>query len=111
MPKRNFQKAISNSTITSSEQEKQQKIPLEFSYLKPEITTKIAIGSCLLRNLLRTLSAASYSPAGYSEKILDDKAIIEGQWINKDSSSYIYAFEPARSKHATVPADNVKNIF
>ena len=63
----------------------------------------------LQRTLLRTIHA--YTPAGYSDEILEDGAVIEGQWKNEDSSPYIQAFQPTRSKHATNAAENVTNIL
>ena len=41
------------------------------------------MASCLKHNLLRTLHA--YTPAGYSDGILEDDAIIEEQCTNEDS--------------------------
>ena len=44
-------------------------------YQKPETSTKTVMVSCLLQNLLRTIHA--YTPAAYSDAILEDGAVIE----------------------------------
>ena len=80
-------------------------------YLNPVTVTKVVMASCFLHNFLRTLSAASYTLASYKDRILEDWAVIERQWKNKDSSPYIYAFQPTRSRHATIAAEYVTNIL
>ena len=62
-------------------------------YLKSETAKKVVIASFLLHSLLRTPFTTSHTPAGCCYEILEDGAIIEGQWRNEDSLPYIEAFQ------------------
>ena len=66
---------------------------------------------CLLHNLLRTLSAVSYTPVGYTDETLEDGNIVEGQWRDEEVSPFVQPLQPTRSRHATLEAETIRNTF
>ena len=66
---------------------------------------------CLLHNLLRTLSAASYTPVGHTDETLENGKIVKGQWRNEEESPFVQLLQPTRWRHATLEAEDIRDTF
>ena len=64
--------------------------------LNPDKAIKIVLKSLVLHNLLRTKSASSYTPSGFTDHIVNGQ-IIDGEWRkNRNQNSVFKDLPPAR---------------
>ena len=76
-----------------------------------DTTTSCVLASLVLHNMLREKSREFYTPPGYADEEGPDGEILDGRWRNEQRSSLVADLQPGKSNHASLTAENVRNVL